>query len=90
MALSSRSSSRPALSATRARQGRFGRDIFWVLVISTLMAGLALLAAWIWRSDDLASTETNNGRQATDARAFQAPEPAPIAQPAPTQPDAGR
>lgn len=34
------------LSATRARQGRMGRHILWVLLVSTAMAALALFGAW--------------------------------------------
>jgi hypothetical protein len=58
-----------------------GRDVFWVLLISTALAALALFAAWMWRANQLASTEPNNGRQPADARSFSAPEPAPVAQP---------
>jgi hypothetical protein len=88
MALSSRFSSRSALPATRARQGSLGRDIFWVLVISTLLAALALFAAWTWRAGDLASTEPTTARKAENAQHFAAPAPAPASQPA--QPAAGR
>ena len=34
------------LNATRARQGRFGIHMFWVLAISTALAALALFGAW--------------------------------------------
>lgn len=51
----------PRLNATRARQGRWGRQIFWVLVISTVLAALALFGAWSFRAQDLASVEANNG-----------------------------
>jgi len=83
MATQPTSQSRPVLGATRARQGRFGRHVFWVLVISTLLAALALFGAWTWRSDDLAATEANNARQPADAQAFNAAEPAPLANPPP-------
>jgi hypothetical protein len=36
----------PRLPATRARQARFGRPVFYVLLVSTLLAALALFAAW--------------------------------------------
>lgn len=78
MALSTRSNPRPGVGATRARQGRFGRHVFWVLLFGTLLAALGLFAAWTWRSGDLASTEPNNARQKADAALFDAPEPAPI------------
>lgn len=78
MALSSRFSER-SLGATRARQGRWGRHVLWVLLISTILAALALFGAWTWRADDLASTQVNNGGpSASEARTFDAPEPAAI------------
>lgn len=71
-------SHRPTLGATRARQGRFGRHVVWVLLFSTLLAALALFGAWTWRSGDLASTEPSRNAQAADAQQFNAPEPAPV------------
>lgn len=65
------------INATRARQGRMGRPVVVVLVVSTLLAAAALFAAWGWRADDLASTAPNNARQTGDAEAFDAPSPAP-------------
>lgn len=55
------SSNGPRLNATRARQGRWGRHVFWVLVISTVLAALALFGAWTYRANDLAAVEVNNG-----------------------------
>lgn len=75
MAILSRSTNRPALNATRARQGRFGRHMFWVLLVSTALAALALFGAWTWRSDDLASTSPNNAREPADAVPFSQQEP---------------
>jgi hypothetical protein len=49
MSYSSRESERPALNATRARQGRWGRHVFWVLVFGTILAALGMFAAWSWR-----------------------------------------
>jgi len=87
MAISTRTPGRPVLGATRARSGRLGRPVFWVLLFSTLLAALALFAAWTWRSGDLAAVEPNNGRQAMDAQAFDAPAPAPVVpQPSRSQP----
>jgi hypothetical protein len=82
----SRTSSRTT-NATRARQGRFGIHMFWVLLISTALAALALFGAWSWRHQDLASTAPNNARETSDARAFDMGEPAPAIQqttPSPT------
>ncbi|CAN5411290.1 hypothetical protein BH10PSE4_BH10PSE4_41730 [soil metagenome] len=55
----------PVLNATRARQGRYGKHIFWVLIISTVLAAIALFAAWGMRSGDLAGVEHNNGAKTT-------------------------
>jgi hypothetical protein len=71
-------SHRPTLGATRARQGRFGRHVVWVLLFGTLLAALALFGAWTWKSGDLANANLNDGREAGDAARFNAPEPAPI------------
>ena len=76
MAILSRDSSRSTLSATRARQGRVGVHMFWVLVVSTGLAAIALFAAWSWRADDLASTAPNNARETADATAFNMGDPA--------------
>lgn len=78
MAPSTRETSRPTVGATRARQGRSGRHVFWVLLFGTLLAALALFAAWTWRAGDLQSTEPNAGQSIEDARAFNAPEPAAV------------
>ncbi|UAL10491.1 hypothetical protein [Caulobacter segnis] len=51
----------PRLNATRARQGRWGKHVFWVLIASTVLAAIALFGAWTWRAPDLASVEVNNG-----------------------------
>ncbi len=37
----------PKISETRARQGRWGRPVFWVLTFSTLMAAIAVFAAYV-------------------------------------------
>jgi Na+/H+-dicarboxylate symporter len=79
MALSSQETTRPALkghpvlSETRARQGRFGRHVFWVLLISTLLAAIGLFAAWAFKSGDLAQTKARP--TPAEARAFDAPQP---------------
>ena len=70
------STSHPVLNATRARQGRLGRHVFWVLMVSTALAALALFGAWTWQADNLASTEAANGKQPADARAFDMGDPA--------------
>ena len=78
--------SRPTLGATRARQGRFGRHMIWVLLFGTLLAVIGLFAAWTWRAPALESTAAVNDKQPADSRAFSAPEPAPLANPPPVRP----
>ncbi|MFI4965566.1 MAG: hypothetical protein ACHP9T_09385 [Caulobacterales bacterium] len=73
----------PVLAATPARQGRYGRPVFWVLVISTLLAAIGLFIAWTWRAPALSAP--GGSQQATSkatASTFNAPEPAPITAPA--------
>jgi len=47
----------PELGAEDARQARWGRPVFVVLIVSTVLAAAALLAVWAWRSGDLARAE---------------------------------
>ena len=79
MAFSNRSTT---LRATRARSGRLGRPILWVLLFGTVLAALGLFAAWTWRSGDLASVEHNNAKQPAVAQAFDTPAPEPAQAPA--------
>lgn len=72
------------LNTTRARQGRYGRHVLWVLLVSTALAALALFSAWTWRAPDLASTEQHIGKQPADAQAFDMG--APVAQQVPSSP----
>lgn len=51
----------PRINATRARQGRRGQHIFWILIVSTVLAAIALFGAWGFRSGDLAAVEHNAG-----------------------------
>ena len=57
-------SSRPVLNATRARSGRYGRHMLWVLLFGTLLAAAGLFAAWTWKAPDLAAANTDNGKPA--------------------------
>ena len=57
----------PHLNVTRARQGRWGRHVFWVLVFGTLLAGLGMMFAWAWQAETYRgpmghATELNSGR----------------------------
>lgn len=84
MALSTREDTpRPVLGATRARQGRFGRHIFWVLVFGTLLAALALFAAWTWRSGDLEAGDRTPQVRAAGSQTFDAPAPDSVSRQAP-------
>ena len=68
----------PVVAATPARQGRLGRPVFWVLVVSTFLAAAGLFAAWGWKSPGL-SQPGSQQRVVTApsaAQVFHAPEPA--------------
>jgi hypothetical protein len=85
------SQDRPTIGATRARQGRLGRNIFWVLVFGIALTVLGFAATWAWKAGDLASTEPSNAAERSDASGFQAPQPAGAARqnnqhPAPAAP----
>lgn len=75
------------LNATRARQGRFGVHMFWVLAVSTALAALALFGAWSWRADDLNSTLPSKAGAARTAQHFDMGDPAALqTTPSATQP----
>jgi hypothetical protein len=70
----------PVLNATRARQGRWGSHIFWVLVISIVLAAAALFGAWGYRSGDLAAVEHTKGATTTQEAQKGSTEQAPVKQ----------
>ena len=70
-----RSTSRPGLNATRARQGRIGVHMFWVLAVSTALAALAVFGAWSWRADDLARGRPSNASTVRTAQSFNMGDP---------------
>ena len=74
------------LSSTRARQGRYGRHILWVLLVSTALAALALFAAWTWRAPDLARAPDGPSKAA--ASSFDSGSPAAQTRQRSAQPDA--
>ena len=47
MTFGSRETTRPVLSATRARRGRQGGNVVWVLLFGGLLTALGLVFAWI-------------------------------------------
>ena len=65
------------LSETRARQGRRGLHIFWVLAISITLAALALVAAWAWRYAELTSVNDAQKAPPAAAKSFTEDVPAP-------------
>lgn len=76
MALSTRFNSRPTIGVTRARQGRLGRSVLFVLLITMLLVVLGFFATWTWRAPDLARVEPSPAAKQADAQAFSAPQPA--------------
>ncbi|HZZ69162.1 MAG TPA: hypothetical protein VFE18_13400 [Phenylobacterium sp.] len=61
----------PVLKATPARQGRYGRHVFWVLVVSTLLAAIGLFFAWTWKSPSLNAADSRvNATKAQAAQQF--------------------
>jgi hypothetical protein len=72
----------PVLNATRARQGRFGRHMFWVLVAGTALAAIGLFLAWTYKAPALSAAEANRSQaQAAGAQSFSAPQSAPVTGP---------
>ncbi|KQY35054.1 hypothetical protein ASD21_21190 [Caulobacter sp. Root1455] len=70
----------PTLNATRARQGRWGKHVFWVLILSTVLAAAALFGAWGLRSGDLAGVEHTKGATTTQEAEHYSTEQAPVKQ----------
>jgi uncharacterized membrane protein YhaH (DUF805 family) len=62
------------LEATEARQGRWGRHAFWVLVISTTLAVVALFASWAFHAPKLGVASEASTPTAAEARATTGPE----------------
>ncbi|MBP7701775.1 MAG: hypothetical protein KA098_04170 [Phenylobacterium sp.] len=71
-----RSTTRSALNATRARQGRIGVHMFWVLAVSTALAALALFGAWSWRAGEQSATPASKAGAVRTAQSFDLGEPA--------------
>jgi hypothetical protein len=58
----------PKVAATPARQGRWGRHVFWVLIISTALAAVALFGSWAVHSRDLQRSSAASTPTAADSR----------------------
>lgn len=61
------------IDATDARQGRWGRHAFWMLVVSTILAIAALFGSWMFRAGDLSAADATSTPTAVEARAAGAP-----------------
>jgi hypothetical protein len=61
------------LEATDARQGRWGRHVFWILIASTTLAVIALFAAWAFYSDAFTTVEEASTPTAAEAAATTGP-----------------
>src|SRR6478609_6874387 len=76
---------RPVVAETRARQGRYGRHMMWVLLGGLFLVIAAFAAIYAFKAGDFARANSNNGPGnvnaaggAPPAPAFNAPEPAPV------------
>ncbi len=70
----------PVVAATRARQGRWGKHVLWVLIVSTVLAAIVLMATWGANSNRLGSVQ-DNVRADTPAEAVAGETaPAPVKQ----------
>ncbi len=49
----------PVVAATRARQGRWGKHVLWVLIVSTFLAALVLMGTWGANSGRLSAVQDN-------------------------------
>jgi len=67
----------PKMPATPARQGALGKPVMIVLLVSVTLAFVGLMAAWLFRADDLAEGDAHAGRQASDAALLEENAPAP-------------
>ena len=70
------------ISATRARQGRRGLSVFWVLTISTGLAVIALVGAWMFQSKGLTAVQDSEHPSAAVVAHYAGPGPTPTRSPA--------
>jgi hypothetical protein len=68
----------PVLAATPARQGRYGRHVFVVLVVSTILAAIGLGLAWMWKAPAMSAEDAK-----LHGNTEQAAKPSPAAQQTP-------
>jgi hypothetical protein len=78
-------SQRPTLGATRARQGRTGRQILWVLVFGVALVILGFVLAYVWQTGGNVVSPPG-GNQHVSGQSFQAPQPSAATRQTPNQP----
>lgn len=61
------------IDATDARQGRWGRHAFWMLVASTVLVVIALFSSWMFRAGDLAAADATSTPAAAESQAAGVP-----------------
>ena len=59
MAVQNTTQDHPVVAATRARQGRWGKHVLWVLIVSLALAALVLAITWGANSSRLSAVEGN-------------------------------
>lgn len=69
---------RRTIGATRARQGRLGRSVFWVLVFAIALTVLGFAVTWAWKAGDFTSEEPSNTPNHAQASTFNAPQPSAV------------
>jgi hypothetical protein len=60
----------PELNVTRARQGRRGVHMFWVLVISTLLTAAVFVVIWLAQANRLSQVSGQASADQPTARSF--------------------
>jgi hypothetical protein len=72
----------PSLPETKARQGSWGRPVFWVLTVSLALAIIAMIGVWAWHGERLAAVQHNARAPASEVARFSTPPPQPRTTPA--------
>ena len=67
----------PDLNVTEARQGRRGRHVLMILIISLGLVIIAFAAIWFMNAGRLGAVDGSKEAEAPAAAVFNAPEPAP-------------
>jgi hypothetical protein len=56
------------VAATPARQGRWGRHVLWVLVVSFVLAGAAMAIVWAFHAKDLQRADNSSSPTISDTQ----------------------